>query len=116
LTVVLAGAAAGVLLTMGLVWPLRRWPSLTALWALFALPSGAFVFGVLVTTFQLGIKYALGLEYRFARGTVTPFSAGLMMVGGLRYYAIGLLLLPFAVATMYQLKTVVDDDARLDAA
>ena len=111
LTIVVTGATVGALLSAALAWPLTRWPSLTVLWGLFALLIGAFLFGVLISAVQLGIKDVLGTKYRFASGG-TPFHVGLTMVLGLGNYLVGLLLLPLAVWTTYQLKAVIDDNAR----
>jgi hypothetical protein len=109
LTVVVTGAIAGALLATVLAGPLRRWPSLTLFWALLTLPAAAFLFGVLLSVFQLSIKEALGLDYRFAHGNHTSIEVGVGYVQGLRAYFVGLVLLPIAIWTTYQLKTIVDD-------
>lgn len=99
LTVLLAGCVTGILIALGLRWPLAEYGRRATLpLGFLVLPSAAFIFGIAVSLVHLAVQSLAGVTYRFAE--YSPLEIGLRY-GIYSIVPLGPVLLPLSIFTTY---------------
>lgn len=108
ITVLFAGALTGIVVSLFLIFPLRRYGRGTAIAAgLFALPLGGFCFGVIFSTTQFVVHDLGGPSYRYVEYGWYPLKAGGEFAVLAMISIFGLLFFPLSLLTTYCLRRYI---------
>jgi hypothetical protein len=115
-TVFVAGAITGVVMSQLLAIPLagRGRPG-TLLLGILSYPVAAFVFGVLISIVQWVVKATFGVTYRAMSDGFAPIESGVGLAVRATFWPFALVLVPLAMWTTHQLKTIIDMKAAKSA-
>jgi len=117
LSVLLAGILTGIAVTRLLVWPLchsnNRWRTVAI--GAASLPLGAFLFGVIGSSIQLGVARWLGVTCELVKNGFQPLHMGVGLAGASLLPMFAIVFLPLAVTTtllLHRLMRGSDDSER----